>query len=133
MDEKETKLRTEYEQLNESILRPDAYSDPEIGTKTRRHGELKQILDLLDEIREKTTELSETKKLVNGTDKDMSELAQDEVTKLEKRLSAINARLELLLVPKDPNDDKDIIIEIRAGAGGDEASLFAGELYRMYI
>ncbi len=133
MDEKEAKLKIEYQELSEFIAKPDAYSDPEIGAKTRRHGELKLILELLAEQKQNKSELEDARKLVGGTDKDMIVLAQDEIGTLEKRLSEIDARLEVLLVPKDPNDDKNCIIEIRAGAGGDEASLFAGELYRMYI
>lgn len=133
MDEKEAKLKIEYEELGEFIAKPDAYSDPEIGAKTRRHGELKLILELLGEKKQKLVELEETGKLVSGTDKDMAELARDEVNALEESLTDIDSRLEVLLVPKDPDDDKNSIIEIRAGAGGDEASLFAGELYRMYI
>ncbi len=133
MDEKEAKLKIEYNELSEFIAKPDAYNDPEIGAKTRRHGELKLILELLSEQKQKNIELDEANELINGSDKDMSALAQEEVDTLQKQLSDIDSRLEVLLVPKDPNDDKNCIIEIRAGAGGDEASLFAGELYRMYI
>lgn len=133
MEEKEAQLKAEYDKLSEFIAKPDAYSDPEIGAKTRRHSELKKILDLFSEQKSKNTELSEAKKLINSSDKEMAELAREEASELTKDLADIDSKLEELLVPRDPDDEKNVIVEIRAGAGGDEASLFAGELYRMYI
>jgi peptide chain release factor 1 len=133
MEEKMNHLRAEYRELSEFIARPDAYSDPEIGSKTRRHGELKTILELYDDKVSKEAQLNDANELSNGDDKDMAELAKEEASGLESDILQIDERLEDLLTPKDPNDEKNAIIEIRAGAGGDEASLFAGELYRMYV
>ncbi len=133
MEEKITQLRAEYLELSDFIARPDAYSDPDVASKTKRHGELKSILELFDEKVAKTAELTEASALISGGDEEMTELAKSEVDELTLSLEKIDQTLEELLTPKDPNDSKNAIIEIRAGAGGDEASLFAGELYRMYI
>ncbi len=127
-----TKLQAEYEELSNFIARPDAFSDPDVAKKTKRHSELKNILDLLGEKTSKTDELADAKELAAGSDAEMAELAKTEVESLEKALLIISEKLEKLLTPKDPNNGKNAIVEIRAGAGGDEASLFAGELYRMY-
>lgn len=132
MEEKMKHLRTEFEELTKFISRPDAFNDPEIASKNRRHSELKNILDLYDEKAAKESQLTEAETLANGDDKEMADLAKEESAGLENAISKIDEQLEELLTPRDPNDDKNAIIEIRAGAGGDEASLFAGELYRMY-
>lgn len=133
MNDMTKQLRAEYDELSDFTARPDAYNDPEVAQKTKRHTELKNILKLFDEKTSKTAELTEAKELSSGADQDMAELAEAEVTSLTDRLAKIDASLEELLTPKDPNNEKNAIFEIRAGAGGDEASLFAGELYRMYI
>lgn len=126
-------LRDEYQRLSDFIVRPDAFNDPDVGKKTKRHAQLKTILELVDDQAIKTTQLEEAQTLVNGADSEMAQLAKTEVETLTQELDRIDLELEELLVPKDPNDEKNAIVEIRAGAGGDEASLFTGELYRMYL
>ncbi len=133
MKDNSQQLRTEYQELTDFIARPDAYNDPDVAAKTKRHSELATIIGLIDDKADKTAQLTEVTKLVNTADVDMAQLAKTEVTVLQADLVKIEGELEILLTPKDPNNDKNAIIEIRAGAGGDEASLFAGELYRMYI
>lgn len=125
-------LNNEKQSLGEFLARPDAYNDPDFTSKNKRFSELEAIIDkvvLRDTLEQ---QLSEAKELATGND-ELAELAKSEVIETEQKLSALEDELFLMLAPKDPNDDKNVIVEIRAGAGGDEASLFAAELYRMYL
>lgn len=125
-------LQNEKLSIESFLASPSAYSDPDFSKKNKRLSELNSIIDtanLRDEIEK---QLNEALELSKGDD-ELAELAASEVENLELKLLNIENDLYLLLSPKDPNDEKDVIIEIRAGAGGDEASLFAGELYRMYL
>lgn len=131
--EAEKKLRDEFEKLTALISAPDAFADPKIGEKNRRHGELEQIISAFDERDNLTKQLEEANEILRGNDSDLSELAKMEIPELEEKIAANEETLTELLTPKDPNDHKNCVIEIRAGAGGDEASLFASELLRMYL
>ncbi len=125
-------LKTEKAELGEFLATPTAYSDPAFTAKNKRFSELEAIIDkvaLRDTLEQ---QLVEAKELATGSD-ELAELAKSEVAETEQKLSSLEEELFLMLAPKDPNDDKNVIIEIRAGAGGDEASLFAAELYRMYL
>ena len=125
-------LTTEKAELDAFLARPDAYSDPEFTKKNKRLTELQNLLEkgVLRETLE--AQLVEAKELAQGND-ELAELAKLEVSESEAQLASLEEELFLMLAPKDPNDDKNVIVEIRAGAGGDEASLFAAELYRMYL
>lgn len=127
-----TDLQAEKQSLADFLASPTAYNDPGYSTKNRRFTELEGVIEkaTLRESLEK--KLSETKELANGSD-ELAELAKIEVSETEAALGTLDDELFLMLAPKDPNDEKNVIIEIRAGAGGDEASLFAAELYRMYL
>lgn len=125
-------LQAEYEALSAELAQPEAYQDPAIGQKNRRLSEIKDILDVYRQLTETRRQLEDAKQLSIASDGEMKELAEHEKTQLLDRLTHLNDQLTDLLTPKDPNDEKDIIVEIRAGAGGDEAALFAGDLYRMY-
>lgn len=125
-------LQNERRDLTEFLSRPDAFSDPNFAAKTRRLNELNDILEKNTTLDNLKKQLTEAQDLANGDD-DLAELARDEVPKLEQEIDSIETELTNLLTPRDPNDDRDVIIEIRAGAGGDEASLFAAELLRMYL
>ena len=125
-------LMTEKQSLGEFLARPDAYNDPEFSTKNRRFTELDTLITKATERQQLTQNLAEARELATGGD-ELAELAKAEITETEARLAELEEELFILLTPKDPNDEKNIIIEIRAGAGGDEASLFAAELYRMYL
>lgn len=114
------------------MARPDAYSDPHFAKKTRRLNELATIIALAERQNKIAKQLNEAVELSRGED-ELAELAKEELPRLEAEDARIHDQLFDLLTPKDPNDEKDCIMEIRAGAGGDEASLFAAELYRMYI
>lgn len=125
-------LNTEKQVLGEFLATPTAYSDPEFTTKNKRFSELEAIIEKVTLRDTLEQQLIEAKELASGGD-ELAELAKSEVTETEQKLSSLEEELFLMLAPKDPNDDKNVIIEIRAGAGGDEASLFAAELYRMYL
>ena len=126
-----TKIKEELEGLEEFLARPDAYADSSFGAKNKRANVLREILELNKKIEHFSTSLTEAEALVN--DSELGEIAKEDVVNLKEQIAATQARLEELLIPRDPADDKPAIVEIRAGAGGDEASLFAGELYRMYL
>ena len=125
-----TKFEEELKQIEDFLATPDAYSNPDFAGKSKRASILREILSLDAEITQSEKSLEEAKELVN--DPELGEIAKEDIEKLEKKIIENKAKLEELLIPRDPEDDKPAIIEIRAGAGGDEASLFAGELYRMY-
>jgi peptide chain release factor 1 len=132
MDQKEQALRQEYQQLQEKLQNPEIFSSKDYPKLARRISELETILNLYEEIGRLEGQKKEAEALSAGND-EMAELAQSETGELSEKLSALSSQLSALLTPKDPNDEKDAIIEIRAAAGGDESSLFAGELYRMYV
>lgn len=114
-------------------------SDPNVGKESgaieklgRRLGSLRPLLEVGQEYRSAVAQLEESKAMLGDEDPDVVELARGEVERLEEEIPALETRLQLLLTPKDPNDEKNALIEIRAGTGGDEAALFAAELFRMY-
>ena len=125
-------LTAEKAQLSEFLSRPDAYADPKYSTLNRRLSELEEIITKVEERNSLDKQIIEARDLANGND-ELADLAKQEVLESEQRLEQIEEELFIMLTPKDPNDEKNIIMEIRAGAGGDEASLFASELYRMYL
>ena len=124
-------LKAEKQEITEFLARPDAYSDPDFASKSKRLSEIDGILELNDKLEQQKKNLEEAKALLN--DPDLAEMAKDDAANSEREIERLSAELEEMLIPRDPDDDKPVIFEIRAGAGGDEASLFAGELYRMYL
>lgn len=124
-------LQAEAKQLDDFLARPDAYSQPDFAKNQRRQIKLAAIIELAEDRAKVTKHLDEAKQLADGDD-ELAALAKTEVPELEARLEELDDRLFDLLTPQDPNDEKNVIVEIRAGAGGDEASLFAAELMRMY-
>ena len=131
MEFDKTKIEKENEEILAFLSRPEAYADPDFASKSKKLAENKALVELFDKIAEKKRALEEAKELVN--DAELGELAKSDVEELSAEIPKLEAELEEKLLPKDPNDEKNAILEIRAGAGGDEASLFAGELYRMYV
>jgi len=125
-------LETERTDLTAFLTRPDAFSDTDFAKKNRRLLELDELIGHAKRRMELEEQIIEARDLANGGD-ELADLAKDELPLLETELDALNEKLFVMLTPKDPNDDKNVIVEIRAGAGGDEASLFGGELYRMYL
>ena len=126
------KLAAELSQLEAFLAAPTAYSDPDFTKKNKRFNELRVITEIANQRTRLEKNLAEAESLANGND-ELAELAREDIAKITAELEQIENDLFVMLSPKDPNDDKDVIIEIRAGAGGDEASLFAAELYRMYL
>lgn len=127
----ESKIRTEYDDNAIQMQDSSLYGTPKMIKLAKRQAELQPLLDLFDRRHNLGKEIEGNVALLH--DNELAELAHDEITRLEIELAQVDANLKMALIPKDPNDTKDAIIEIRAGAGGDEASLFAGELYRMYF
>ena len=125
-------LTAERQTLADFLATPDAYSDPEFQAKNRRFSELEAIIAKAEQRETLERQLVEARELSGGGD-ELAELAKAEVVETEQALEQLQEELFVMLTPRDPNDDKNVIIEIRAGAGGDEASLFAAELYRMYL
>ncbi len=132
MDQKEQALRNEHQELQSRLQDPAIYSTKEYPKLAKRMSYLEETLALFDELAAITKKESEALELVDAGG-ELSELAQAELDELNTQKLTTEQALQEALTPKDPNDDRDIIIEIRAAAGGDEASLFAGELYRMYV
>lgn len=124
-------IERRFEELERQLADPDVTSDPqrlqEIG---RERAEIEDVVGAYRELRETEQAISEAEIL--AADPEMAELAEDELTSLRTQEETLHSRIRTLLVPKDPNDEKDVIVEVRAGTGGDEAALFAADLFRMY-
>jgi peptide chain release factor 1 len=125
-------LKAEQQELTDFLSRPDAFNDPHFTKKTKRLNELATIIEVAERQTTVSRHLEEANQLARGDD-ELAELAKAELPDLEHEYAELDDALFYLLTPKDPNDEKDVIVEIRAGAGGDEASLFAADLYRMYV
>ena len=133
-----------FDKLEDILFRYDEVlkelSEPEVLNDASRYQKLMKEQSDLEPIVEKYREYKETKAgiedslamLEEETDEEMRELAKEELNECKGKIDDIENELRILLLPKDPNDDKNVIVEIRAGAGGDEAALFAADLYRMY-
>ena len=117
-------LKNEKQAIADFLSQPNAYADPNFAAKNRRLNEIDELISLGEKIEQLKSDIQEAE-----TDPELAEFKAD----LEKELEESETKLSEMLLPRDPNDDKPAIIEIRAGAGGDEASLFAGDLYRMYL
>lgn len=133
MEHKEQALREELQQLETRLEDPAIFSTRDYPRLAKRRQELEKVTSLFDEQASLKEQKTEALALADGGDKELADLARDELEQLEARLTERDATLRELLLPKDPNDDRDVVMEIRAAAGGDEASLFAADLYRMYI
>lgn len=125
------KYKDELKLVEDFLATPDAYSNPDFAAKGKRAAILREIIGLSKKIAKSEKDLEDAEDLLS--DPELAEIARDDIERLKSELPKMKAALEELLIPRNPEDDKPAIIEIRAGAGGDEASLFAGELYRMYL
>jgi peptide chain release factor 1 len=132
MDHKEQSLRQEYEELQQKLQDPAIFSTPYYPKLAKRSSYLEETIALFDQRNHLQRTYKEAEELAMSGD-ELAELAQQELDETDAKLQAIETRLNEALTPQDPNDEKDVVIEIRAAAGGDEASLFGGELYRMYV
>src|SRR5271165_5492502 len=127
-------IEARYEELTQALASPDIVNDSSKYQKTAKaHSEIVPIVEKYREYKDLTRGIAESKAmLAEEKDPEMRAYAQEELNKLEPRVGAMEEELKVLLLPKDPNDEKNIILEIRAGTGGDEATLFAAEIFRMY-
>lgn len=134
MKDKIINLKEQLNALNEALADPSIHSDPKRYRDTaREHSELSRIIEVGDQYLKVLHDYEGNKALLKEeTDQELLELAETELAELEEKKEALEEKLKLMLVPKDPNDHKTAIMEIRAGTGGDEAAIFAGDLYRMY-
>lgn len=123
-----------YEQLNELLSDPDVVNDADKLRKySKEQADLQKTVDVYRSYKTKKEELQDIEDMLNETsDKEEVEMLKEESSALKTELPEMEEELKILLIPKDPNDDKDVIVEIRAAAGGDEAAIFAGDLMRMY-
>lgn len=125
-------LRAEYTELSQQLQESSLFNDPtRAANLSRRHRQLEDIITTTDALDQLEQQIKENKELASGTD-ELAELAQAELPLLEARQAELEGILEDYLLPRDPNENKNVILEIRAGTGGDEAELFASELFRMY-
>src|SRR5437667_5129086 len=127
-------IEARYEELNQALASPEIIGDSAKFQKTAKaHSEIAAIVEKYREYKDLTKGIAESKAvLADEKDPEMRAYAQEELDKLEPRVAGIEAELKVLLLPKDPNDEKNVIVEIRAGTGGYEATLFAAEMFRMY-
>ncbi len=134
MFEKLDQIEKNYEEITEQISSPEIMSDMKVYAKTmKQHRTLGEIVEKYREVKKMQEELAEAKELAEMADDDeMKEMAWAEIGEIETKLPPAEEALKVLLLPKDPNDEKNVILEIRAGTGGDEATLFAAEILRMY-
>jgi peptide chain release factor 1 len=125
-------LRAEHQEISVALQDASLYDDPEKAAKlSRRNKKLEEMLALFDATEKIDRELAENRELANGHD-ELAQMAQAELPELEQQKISLDAQLEDLLLPRNPDESKNAILEIRAGTGGDEAELFAAELFRMY-
>ncbi|MFW6274004.1 MAG: peptide chain release factor 1 [Halanaerobium sp.] len=134
LEEKLDELVEKYQNLNTKLSDPEIINDSSRYQKLlKKHAKLKKIVEKYKEYKEVKKEIEEAEEMIElDDDPDVQELAEMEIEELQPKMERLEERLPIMLLPDDPNDEKNVIVEIRAGAGGDEAALFAADLYRMY-
>jgi peptide chain release factor 1 len=126
-------IELRFEEVNQLLAQPDVVSNPkEYGRYAREHAHLSTVVVAFRAFQEAQEELQEAQDLLEDDDKEMRSMAQDEIVRIKPLLERLEGEIKLLLLPKDPLDEKNTLLEIRAGTGGDEAGIFAGDLFRMY-
>ena len=127
-------LEERYNDLETDLADSSVISDQQRYQKSaKQHRDMEPVIERYREYKEVQTGISDAKAMLAETDPDIRAMAQEELITLEARLPEIEEQLKIMLLPKDPNDDKNVVLEIRAATGGDEASLFASEVFRMYL
>ena len=131
MEEKLESIKVRYQELTEELMKPEVMNDfKKVKSLSKEQSDLREIVEKYEELNTCKKAIEEAKSLLN--DADFKEMAELEINENTEKLDKINSELEILLIPKDENDGKNIIMEIRGAAGGDEANIFAGDLLRMY-
>ncbi len=123
-----------YERLNELLSDPDIVNDnKKLRDYSKEQSDIQETVDAYREYKEVKAQLADAREMLdNEKDPDMHEMVKEEFNSLKEQQEELEERLRVLLIPKDPNDNKNVIMEIRGAAGGDEANIFAGDLFRMY-
>ena len=133
MLEKLKEVQARYEVVNQEIIKPEIINNQDKYISfTKEHSDLKPIVEKAEEYFEVTEKIEEDREILKGDDEELIELVNMELDELLEREETIQEDLKIMLLPKDPNDDKNVIIELRAGTGGDEAALFVADLFRLY-
>jgi peptide chain release factor 1 len=134
MFERLNQIEAKYDELTKALSSPEVINDSSRYQKTAKaHSEVAEIVEKYREYKDLNRGIEESKAMVaEESDAELRAYAQEELTRLGERLTQVENDLKVLLVPKDPNDEKNVVVEIRAGTGGDEATLFAAEIFRMY-
>lgn len=134
MFDKLQNLEDRYNQLTDLLMDPEVINDSnKLREYSKEQSELQEIVEKYRHYKEITQQIEDAKVILSDeSDEDMVEMAKEELEELQPQIEPLEQEMKLLLVPKDPNDDKNVIMEVRGAAGGDEAALFAGDLYRMY-
>jgi peptide chain release factor 1 len=126
-------VKKRYIELSELLSRPEVISDQEAYRNyAREHASLTETVEVYRKLMKVEEDLKESKLILEGKDEELKVLAKEEIALLQKQKQELTARLKIMLIPRDPNDEKNVVLEIRAGAGGEESALFASELFRMY-
>ena len=127
-------VEARYEELNRLLSDPVVLGDQNrLREVAKEHREVEELVELYRSYRQLESQIQDNKELIaDGEDPELTEMAKEELPELESELAAMQEKINILLMPKDPNDDKNVLLEIRAGTGGDEAALFAGDLFKMY-
>ena len=133
MIDKLTSVEARYTDLAQKLADPAVQADPaQYRTYAKGLAEIEPIVEKFHDLKAVMTQVAQAQELAGGGDADMREMALEELRELEARRDALENEIKVLLLPKDPLDEKNVMLEIRAGTGGEEAALFAGELFRMY-
>lgn len=134
MNEKLEEIKLRFEELGQLLMQPETMTDmKKFSQLSKEYKDLEKIVTKFNQLKEAQGHLQQAKDmLAKEKDPEMREIAKIEIDELEPKIEALDRDLKDLLVPKDPNDDKNVLLEIRAGTGGDEAAIFAGDLWRMY-
>ncbi|MEC3658531.1 peptide chain release factor 1 [Bacillus velezensis] len=127
-------IEQRYEKLNELLSDPEVVNDPKkLREYSKEQSDIQETVEVYRQYRDASEQLADAKAMLEEKlDADMRDMVKEEISELQGETETLSERLKVLLIPKDPNDDKNVIMEIRGAAGGEEAALFAGNLYRMY-
>ena len=122
-----------YESLDKQLMEEETLKDPKKMTSiAKEQASIREIVEVFKQYKSISEQCEQAKKLLQENDQEMIEMAQMEIDELEPQIEKLEAELEVLMLPKEPDDDKNVIMEIRGAAGGDEGNIFAGDLFRMY-
>jgi len=127
-------LIDKYKELSDEMMNPNIMSNMKYYARiAKEHKSLESLVQKGEKYITLINQLDEYNEVLNGSDEELKELIKDDISTIKTDIEHLGSELKILLIPKDPNDDKNTILEIRSGTGGDEAALFAADLYRMYM